>query len=1048
MRTTEVVINRCTFNEEVRLTSLEKSPTIIFVACNFKKGLCAREAKIGKSLKFINCDFGKAGNDGTDIALNFEGAHVGGELLFYNCRIGGRVFASGLLAERDVRLRGCQVAVDHGAIGKCLRFDEIGTADILSLLQKEGWTFKRSFGPMPAISLESAEIKGDLEITAAPVETTPSATVMQAFLVGDDPRASSASVITGNINAEGLSVHGRISLFGTVCVGSVNLDSCRCDQVMTLVCNVARTTPSIHFRTLGAFELNNASLNADLDFRLSKIGTHLMMRGAQIRGSLFLTNTEIHDMASLYRTSIKGNVDVLGLKVGRNMECTFATMAGLWAYQRLESAFKLNSDSSLEVKGDLNLSGAQIENVHLRGILVRGIVNIVTGKFGTIVLAHGLQPVADDVGKFGIVPSRVGAVRMSAIQVTETMSVSGLQVLLPDGWFWENHVKDRHDHGFTLEQSTIGRDLLFFVTSPEWSLEQRIDWPDLKKRLRSAGNPFGTQRKWNKFPWAETNDALCHASIWGGLNLQANQIGGKLDLRGVTVKGPISLNDTSIGLDLQMDGFLEERKDGDPHYEFLETTCLHLNAEKLNCGGDINFTGLRVLRDMNLAANEIPNLDARKRGVLLAHGAHVTGQIIFLPKEQTKRARHLMELAAKRRDLNERKRLLADLKVQHEQTPKNKSLKDSVRRAEKELNELSCDVEELNGGLARKEHEQQEEVVAGYALIDGISEDPPTLDLTGVDANHLLLTGSNVPHKSAKVSLERAHFGRLEIVNPPPGPIDLSRTKVDRWVVGDSEDPNAMDYEAVLKPMQPFDRSTWVAVETSLRNQAQDGDANRIYREMRWKARRTRLGIERFGKYTGAVLLVISLFVLGLMCVRGASPVLVIGGAISLGASLLTVDKDGLYGILGFGTFAWVPIIVAVLLFPLTVFVFAHPQNVRASSDLLQVLGNNGEPLISQAQTITPHSNPTLEIRAADIERFKTDFNWTWPDALALTLRYQIPIMPSLTHTWWEASENRIPFLFGITAQHYALGLTIYHWIAWPLFLVWITARVVRGRQT
>lgn len=75
---------------------------------------------------------------------------------------------------------------------------------------------------------------------------------------------------------------------------------------------------------------------------------------------------------------------------------------------------------------------------------------------------------------------------------------------------------------------------------------------------------------------------------------------------------------------------------------------------------------------------------------------------------------------------------------------------------------------------------------------------------------------------------------------------------------------------------------------------------------------------------------------------------------------------------------------------------------------------------------------------------------WTWLDALALTLRYQVPIIPATTHSWWEVSGKDI-VLLGIplcmTAERYAFLLEIYHWLAWPLFLIGVATQVFRGRS-
>jgi hypothetical protein len=158
-----------------------------------------------------------------------------------------------------------------------------------------------------------------------------------------------------------------------------------------------------------------------------------------------------------------------------------------------------------------------------------------------------------------------------------------------------------------------------------------------------------------------------------------------------------------------------------------------------------------------------------------------------------------------------------------------------------------------------------------------------------VHASHLVLSRRNfavVPARAAgtqfasraRVRLERGTFGRLEIVKPPPDSIDLSRTTVNRWEFGEGLVPTADDYISVLRQLEPFDRATWIEVETSLRNQMLEADANRVYREMRWNAKRR----SPASKWSRRIALLLPLAAIGALLIAGrrdyteVSPLLVL----------------------------------------------------------------------------------------------------------------------------------------------------------------------------
>src|SRR5690606_22492162 len=85
-----------------------------------------------------------------------------------------------------------------------------------------------------------------------------------------------------------------------------------------------------------------------------------------------------------------------------------------------------------------------------------------------------------------------------------------------------------------------------------------------------------------------------------------------------------------------------------------------------------------------------------------------------------------------------------------------------------------------------------------------------------------------------------------------------------------------------------------------------------------------------------------------------------------------------------------------------------------------------------------------LELPEATITEFGDAAEaWGFWDAVGLTLRYQVPIVPLAVHERWEASRR--PLLPGFTAEHYALVVQLVSWLALPVLLIYIATGVVRG---
>lgn len=439
------------------------------------------------------------------------------------------------------------------------------------------------------------------------------------------------------------------------------------------------------------------------------------------------------------------------------------------------------------------------------------------------------------------------------------------------------------------------------------------------------------------------------ASIWGSMSLEATEVRGNLDLRNADVETDLVLSDMTVRLDTLL---------GSRHGLFLidergmNTSCGHFQADQFSCDGKFDLTGIAVRKEGGRRQSDLSGL--KRAGDFSARGARVKGEMLLLPRDT-----QLPAHAANGKHL--------------EPTP-------------------------------------------DYAWIEG------NMDLTGLEASHLIISSanfkseeqpsSNASEEEPRLRLERCKLSRLEILKPPPRPIDLSRLAVDRYVFGREQTATADDYIAVLKEMVPFDRSIWINVETALRNQSLDKDANRVFEQMHWKE----IANARFLLKESAGWARLKLAFV--WCLRW------------------------LYGkFLGFGTRSYRLMFLALGFFLLSwLVVFSQPRFVRASPDLLQSMSASPKNADVFAKSGGSHA---MELPPTVIFGPRS---WTLTDSFVLSLRYHVPIIQAVTHGWWQAGGNPI-FGLPLTAEQYAFFISAYSWIAWPVFLIWIATKVVRGRQ-
>lgn len=306
-----------------------------------------------------------------------------------------------------------------------------------------------------------------------------------------------------------------------------------------------------------------------------------------------------------------------------------------------------------------------------------------------------------------------------------------------------------------------------------------------------------------------------------------------------------------------------------------------------------------------------------------------------------------------------------------------------------------------------------------WVAVDGISPDPDqrydaviegALDLSAAEAAHLVVSGSSFEsgEEGVGISLERGRFRRLHILEPWPFRHDLSDVQVERWQIPTEH------LLTFLERSHPFRRSTYIEIERVLRNEAQEAEADRVYRGMRRRAI-AEAELAWAERIPG----------------RDGEPATRMGSA--LGHLFRTRGSRLLGWIYGWGTLYWLPMLFVA--FPTFLFswgLFSQPQNVEATPVALVARG-------LQAQT---------GVRPGEL-----GFSWGAPDGLWMALRYHVPVVPLGARGIWEPTNGPASLAVGnrvlplpVSGEGYAFFIFLLHWIIWPLFLYGIGRKVIRDR--
>ncbi len=110
------------------------------------------------------------------------------------------------------------------------------------------------------------------------------------------------------------------------------------------------------------------------------------------------------------------------------------------------------------------------------------------------------------------------------------------------------------------------------------------------------------------------------------------------------------------------------------------------------------------------------------------------------------------------------------------------------------------------------------------------------LRINAAEISHVIISRKNfreieekATEKQVRVGMERATIGRLQIIKPLPGRLDLSNLKVNR--LDSLEDPSI--YQNMVTNSYPFRKSNYLAIEHQLRNAGYNAEADKVHVLMR-----------------------------------------------------------------------------------------------------------------------------------------------------------------------------------------------------------------------
>ena len=1158
-----LIFYKCTFKKSVIFRTLSNLQEIQFIDCSFLDGIRGRNSNLSCSLLFIGCDISPHSTESrkNKNSISLAGSSISRDLILFDCKIAGELYLPFIKLGGSLTIKGCQISrlLDKNVtyhrinidvfnevlanIDNVYDFNEISN----NLFTRLNWELEGVIVKRPIVNLENSQINNNLEITFSKAEellfssqssiSNQSSTDNKILTIIDGEFFAPSITVSGSIYIQGAFFTKKVDLSNSHILKNFtieqdsnkgfdyflfysrylfNLENCQIEKNLKIRSSILKHgLNATNSKVFGRVEFENSSIDDDiccdgilvsssLFLKNLSIKGNLSFTGCHITGSVDITFCDIKGDLGFYAGNINTNFNFFGINV-TNFNFYFINIKGFlshfltkWADNLLAS----NKTSKSTIKGDFYLSGAKVNFIELRAIIIKGKLDCRFSEFGRFMITWGinfLEPNDKNKEKFEPVLNQIGSIHFYSTIVQEDLILTGIivnsQIESIDININPNY--NEFINGFEISHCKIGGNLLMRRKSNiEYDLKSRYKeifeakmdkkfsdsakskTDDYSKNDQNLEKRFPTYTKYHRYIGVLVNNS--------NMNLSANEIGGELELsNSIIEQGKILLNDTHIGLDFNI-SFIEDNPliiaDVSTDIEtfinepngYGKTICLHVDLEKIVCQGDIDLSGLYIkclehrkpseIITEKFYSEEKENLKG-VIGTLKARDLTVKGELKLIQSDLSSKDHKNLTCNSQKFDEVKSRYLEDFFEVKKAITQKGDYREPDYYRI---FNETS-----IASTLIYK---------FPFAFIEG-SIDPAitSLDLTNSQIGHLIFTNHNIPCKKSRISLARCEIGRLEIEDPCPGPIDLSNIVVNRWVFGKQNSNNneenkssenymkskenansqVKNYIEVLSKMRPFDQATWINVENFFRNKALDKEANKIYRAMHYEGdkknrnKQYTLNILFRGLillYTFYVTILISLgSIFNFDSLKTISKWITSLGFISLIIILffyaILFTKQFYGSTISFGTRPWIPMVIVGILFIPTIILFSQPENVRISDGTFEAMQDPSvHPSFKSDDTNDYiYYNYQSNLEDKNLPEIHPKPNWNFIDGGILAAKYQIPIITASGYDRWVAS-SKVTAL-GITAEQYSFWISVYHWLAWPIFLIGMTAKVFRGKK-
>jgi len=958
--------------------------------------------------------------------LDLSNCRFASRLEIVDCRFKGRLILDEAIVEGSLHLRGASfdtASANSAAAHISLSHAEVKGSLVVDDLSGEG------DGRGPAVSLEGATISGRVSLGSRPEKRLGSVSGRNAR-VGTDLEIGAQNVEIEGAAGEALDLRG-LRLGGSLSLAGKN---------------------SGQLRVGGRVNLANARIEGNLIMRDIVVTGGLDIRSIQVSGNVELSRSpgpggsfQISEGIAASDAHVDGNATITGVTIGRlggaavALDLTNASIGGIFAL----TAIPETAGGELTLQGDLRCRGLRgLGGVNLAGVAIQG-----DAQFDGAELPGGLwmQPVGWHR------PYVAKRLLLSAVRGRPWITFRGVSV----------------EGGLML----LASDISVLQITPAWVGEYGeldVVLPRAGRLLMRATHVHG----WCDFSFLQIDGTVTSYGIQG------------VHIDGSTIEGDLLFWSPTTLADL-----LQQRRERPQEPDSSINPFEHSAAVI----GPVSIANSVINGTLNLSF-------LKASGPLRLTDNHVKGDVLF-------RSTQTVALTLPATDLKEKARF--------------EDANDPLRRAalcgatmrmlrvdnDIDLTGLSVFRDDSVGkwpfgqpGSIDAGQLQAVGEIKAYAQSGGKDvyvEAPGQLDLRKVEAGSLVISGHSFPLDrpapptkpipwwrqalQPRLRPPKSHDGlvlsdgKIGTVSIPsiepeatgrPFPVALDGLRVDVWEIGESQDGVDCDvFRQLLEKDQTFRRSTYKSIESYLRNRGEEDSADFIYREMWRRERRDAdAGESRAGRYLRLITV----------------PVGNAASAISfppLRIAWTRATKKAqtlwwwLYGtLLRYGTspmrLLGVIAILGLLAFPL----YRHPANVEPSLDRLGVEWDRDK------DGAMPPARYNVSPELAD---------WSAIDALALLIRYHIPIVPSsLRDEWtmrndhgtiydpavWSASrpvcqaakdssaapapaskdtpvrlcEDSSAIVLSVAAEDIVSVLMVLNYAMWPLLLAFLIRRLLR----